>query len=72
MYCGWKNVWWDLTDPHTTRYGDDIARQSTRDEWLISFERLKIILLDLLEPFQLKCKLLNKIFVKQNAKKALT
>ena len=51
--------------------GGEIALHYTRDEWLISFERLKILLLNLLKAFQFKCKFLNKIFVKHNAKKPL-
>ena len=46
-----------------------IALYYTCDEWLISFESLKILLLNTLKPFQLKCKFLSKISVKQNAKK---
>ena len=55
----------------TTLSGGEIALHYTRDEWLISFESLKILLLNTLKPFQLKCKFLNKISVKQNAKKPL-
>ena len=51
--------------------GGKIALHYTRDEWLISFESLKILLLNLLKPFQLRFKFLNKICVKQNAKKPL-
>ena len=51
----------------TTPLSADVARYFTHDEWLISFESLKILLLNLLKPFQLKFKFLNKIFVKHNA-----
>ena len=50
----------------TTPLSADVARYFTHDEWLISFESLKILLLNLLKPFQLKLKFLNKISVKQN------
>ena len=56
---------------YTTPLRGDFARNFTQDELLISLESLKILLLNLLKPFQLKLKFLNKISVKQNAKKPL-
>ena len=57
--------------PFTTLSIGEIALYYTRDEWLTSIERLKILLLNLLKAFQFKFKFLNKFFVKHNAKKPL-
>ena len=60
-----------VSSAHHYAVRGDFARNFTHDEWLISLESLKILLLNLLKPFQLKHKFLNKISVKQNAKKPL-
>ena len=53
--------------PNTTLSGGKIALHYTRDEWLISLESLKILLLKSFKPFQLKFKFFYQIYMNQNA-----